>query len=133
MPNDVVKFMDNINTIIVFIENALKRDDISNIKIEDYGDSLAFIITRGERDVVIENIEKYDEDTLRVIYLSIADHFRGRMEIGATSIFTEKNVIWNLAPVIDNKVLVEFISGDEKDQKWFFEEINEGTKQKGLR
>ena len=54
------------------------------------------------------------------------------MEIGATSQFKDGEVTWNLAPVIGNNTLIEFISPDKKDQEWFYEQIENSTKVKGL-
>ncbi len=133
MSTDIVKFMDRINVILSFVEESLKREDISNLKIEDYGDSIAFILARGKHDVVCEKFEKIDDDSLKTIYDSLAEYYQGRIEIGATSTFAGSNVMWNLAPVIDDKLLIEFISGTEKNQKWFYEEMVNSTKQKGLK
>ena len=129
---DVIQFMDNINTVISFIEGALQMDDIVHFKLEDSGDIINFSIQRGRHNVLCEEIVKLDEDSLRVIYASIAAKYDKRMEVGALSNFKNHEVIWSLAPVIGDKALVEFISKNEKDQEWFFEIINDSTKQKEL-
>ena len=72
-------------------------------------------------------------NSLKVIYASIAAKYERQMEIGATSTFGKGEVTWNLAPVIADKTLIEFISPAKKDQKWFYEELERGTKGKGLK
>lgn len=129
---DIIKFMDNINTVMSFIEGALRMDEIVHFKLEDLGEIIKFSIQRGHHNILCEEIVKMDEDSLRVIYAAIAAKYDRRMEIGALSTFKNQEVTWNLAPVIADKALVEFISPLEKDQQWFYEEIEKGTKGKGL-
>lgn len=69
---------------------------------------------------------------MKVIYASIVAKYKQHMEIGATSQFKDGEVTWNLAPVIGNNTLIEFISPDKKDQEWFYEQIENSTKVKGL-
>lgn len=130
---DIIKFMDSINTIMNFIESALRMDEIVNFGLEDTGDVIKFFIRRGNHNIQCEDIVKVDEDSLKVIYASIAAKYSNNMNIGATSTFKNGEVTWNLAPVIGENTLVEFISNDEKDQKWFHEEIVKDTKEKGLK
>ena len=129
---DIIKFMDNINTVMSFIESALRMDEIVNFKLEDLGETIRFSIQRGHHNILVEEIVKMDDDSLRVIYAAISAKYGRRMEIGATSTFKGKDVTWNLAPVIGDNTLIEFISPKEEDQKWFYEEIENSTKQKGL-
>ena len=131
--NDIIKFMDNIITIITFIESALQMDEIIEFKLTDLGDTITFSIQRGSHNVPCVEIDKIDDDSLKVIYASIAAKYQSNMEIGALSKFKGKDVTWSLAPVIGNNTLVEFISPKEKDQQWFYEEIEKSTMQKGLR
>ncbi len=130
---DIVIFMDNINTVISFIESSLKSEELCVFRLKDVGDEIRFTIQRGKYDVPIEEIADYGEDTLRIIYASIAAKYQHRMEIGSTMEYKDKEIQWNLAPVIADKTLVEFISSKEKDQKWFYEELEKSTKVKGLR
>ena len=130
--NDIIKFMDNINTVISFIESALRMDEIVEFKLSDLGNTISFSIQRGKHNIPCVEIDKIDDDSLRVIYASIAAKYQSKMEIGALSEFKGKDVTWSLAPVIGDNTLVEFISSKEKDQQWFYEEIDKGTKEKGL-
>ncbi len=130
--NDVIKFMDDINTIMTFIEGSLRGEEIVNYRIKDLGNVIDFSILRRSYDVSLGRINKIDENSLRDIYDAIYAQYQGRMEIGATCSFKGKDVVWNLAPVIGEKTLVEFMSPLEKDQQWFYQEIENGTKQKGL-
>jgi len=130
--NDVVKFMDDINTVLSFIASALNLDEIVNFRLEDQGDKIAFYIQRGDYKVDCASIRKLDAESLKVIYASIVAKYKQHMEVGATSLFENGEVTWNLAPVIGNNTLIEFISSDKKDQEWFYEEIENSTKVKGL-
>ena len=131
--NDIIKFMDNINTVISFIESALRMDEIVEFKLSDLGNTISFSIQRGKHNIPCVEIDKIDDDSLRVIYASIAAKYQSKMEIGALSEFKGKDVTWSLAPVIGDNTLVEFISSKEKDQQWFYEEIANSTMQKGLK
>ena len=130
---DIIKFMDSINNVISFIEGALRMDEIVNFRLEDQGDIIRFSIQRGHHNILCEEIAKIDDNSLKVIYAAIAAKYERQMEIGATSTFGKGEVTWNLAPVIADKTLIEFMSPAKKDQKWFYEELERGTKGKGLK
>ena len=129
----MIKLMKDIYTVLEFIEGALRMDEIVNFKMEDTGDIIRFSIQRGHHNILCEEIAKVDDDTLRTIYAGITAKFGHKMNIGATTHdFKGGNVVWRLAPVIGNNTLVEFISEHEKDQAWFYEELNKEAKEKGL-
>ena len=130
---NIIKFMDDINTVINFIEGAIRMDEIVNFRLEDKGEIIRFSIQRGHHDILCAEITKMDEDSLQVIYAAIAAKYQKNMEIGATSEFHGKEVTWNLAPVINDNTLIEFVSSHKKDQKWFYEELERSTKEKGPR
>ena len=132
--NDVIKFMDDINTVMSFIEGALKSTDIINYRLTDKGSSIDFSVLRKSHDVLLSRIAKTSEDSLRDIFEAIEAKYQTIMEIGATCFNVgKKEITWNLAPVLGNNTLIEFISPKDKDQQWFYEKIENGTKQKGLR
>ena len=121
---DVIELIDQINLIIGFIDKAiLEGESIANFTIEDEDTSVAFGIKKLNEITTLSSIEKVSEDTLRDIYLSLVDYYKDNIGIGATMEYKEKNIQWNIAPVIADKVLVEFISPRVEDQKWFYDEI----------
>ena len=129
---DVEKFMDGINTIMTFVNKSLNGTDIYNYVLEDAGNKIKFYVVRKNHNVLLNEVDKIAEDSLRVIYLSLKQKYGDRIEIGSTVTFTDSEILWNLAPVIGNNVLVEFVSNDSKDQEWFYKELDDSTKEKGL-
>jgi hypothetical protein len=128
-----IRFMNDINTVLSFIDGCLQYDEIYNLKLRDVGDEIHFTIQRGKYDVPVEEISKLDENTMRMLYAAIAARYSGHIELGATMERKNGDIIWNLAPVIGDRTMIELISGDPKDQEWFYEELKEATKQKGLK
>ncbi len=129
--NKVKKFMGDINTVLEYVQASLRTEEIVNFKLADIGEIIRFTVLRGRYDNLIEEIEKLDENSLQMIYGAVAARYQSMMEIGATSFFKDGNVTWNLAPVIGEHTMIEFCSPQEKDQKWFYEELESGTKVKG--
>jgi len=129
---DIIKFMDDINTVISFVEGALRMDESVHFKLEDLGEIIKFSIQRGHHSILCEEIVKLDDESLRTIYAAIAAKYQKRMNSGGFSTFKGREATWTLAPTIDDKTLVEFISPNEKDQTWFVEELNKGAREKGL-
>lgn len=131
---DVIKFMDGINSIINFLEQALQKpEQIINFQIEDIGDIIRFSLKRYKYDVSLLDIPKMDEDSLRIIYSSIIEKYNDSYNLGATSTFNKEGVTWNLAPIIGENTLVEFVSKNEKDQTWFYDELVKDSEVKGLK
>lgn len=130
---DEFLLMDNINTIITFIEKALLEDNITNYKLESINNIIKFSLKKYTEDINIIDINNIDIDTLKVIYMSIAAKYQENMQIGATSEYKDNKTKWNLAPVIDDKVLIEFSSDTTQDQEWIQEEIINSSIQKGLK
>ena len=123
--------MDSINVIISFINRSLRDEGISCFKIRDLGEGLRFSLNKFSQDIDITDIA-YVDDALRLIYDSLISVYPERLEVGATVELKRKQVTWNLAPVIDGKVMIEFISPKEKDQAWIHDEINKSCNAKGL-
>ena len=128
-----IRLMNDINTVLSFIDGCLQYDEIYNLRLKDVGDEIHFTIQRGKYDVPVEEISKLDENTMRMLYAAIAARYSGHIELGATMERKNGDIIWNLAPVIGDRTMIELISGDPKDQEWFYEELKEATKQKGLK
>lgn len=125
-----LNLMDSINVIISFINKSLKEEGITCYRLQDLGEKIRFSINATSQNINIVEIANV-EDALRLIYDSLAFVFPERINIGATSEFKNNKVTWNLAPVIDEKVMIEFMSPKEKDQEWFYSELDNSCKVKG--
>ncbi len=131
MEANYLRLMDSINVIISFIDRSLKEEGITCFRLQDLGEIIRFSLNKYSQDVDIMEIANA-EDALRLIYDSIASIYPERIEVGATTSFKGKQVDWHLAPVIDQKVMIEFMSPKEKDQEWFYAEVDNSCKAKGL-
>jgi len=131
---DETLLLDYINTIISFLDKSLKKDKISNFKLEDIGDSINFIYQTFQEELPILKIESFDEETLKNIYIAIASIYSDKLEIGAISTYNEKGKEhkFHLAPVIDEKIMIVISSEKDYDQEWLNNEICNETIHKGL-
>ncbi len=132
--NDYYELMDKINLVINYIENALlAQNQIVNFVLEDKGLVMEFAFKDVSKKQTLLQIRKASEESFKDMYASLMDHFNNP-PLGATMEYKNKKAVWNLAPVIADKVLLEFVSPKEEDQKWFYEELVKSTTQeKGLK
>lgn len=130
---DIMEVMDFINLAIGVINRALNNGDkIANFTIEDEETSVIFGMKTLNDIEHLFSVKKVNENTLRDIYLSLVDWYKDNIGIGATMEYKNKNIQWNIAPVIGDKVLIEFISAQRIDQEWFKEELfNSAIEKKG--
>ena len=130
--NKAVKFMRSVNTVMDIIQSSLRGEEkIYNFKMVDLGEIIRFSVMRGRYDNLVDEIEKLDENSLQMIYAAIRARFGSIMDVGATTYDINDPVVFNLAPVIGEKTMIEIVSPQEKDQKWFYQELVESTKVKG--
>jgi len=131
---DETLLLDYINTIISFLDKSLKKDKISNFKLEDIGDSINFIYQTFQEELPILKIESFDEETLKNIYIAIASIYSDKLEIGAIATYNEKGKEhkFHLAPVIGEKIMIVISSEKDYDQEWLNNEICNETIHKGL-
>lgn len=129
----MIEFMNNINYVLEFIDGSFDMEEFMFYKLEDLGEYIQFSIQKGKYNIPVEEIVKIGEDSLRLIYAAIAAKYERQMEIGSTMDYKNGQVTWHLAPVLRDKLLVQFSSPYPKDQEWFYQELERNTKQKGLK
>ena len=122
--NDVLKFMDDINVIFEYLEQAVaKRRQNFSFKMQDFGEYIQFSVDAHNHLVPLINIAKMDEDSLHTIYSAIADKYVNRFQVGAFAYSVDGKWDMNLAPTIAGNTVIEFIPTDEGRKKWFYEEM----------
>ena len=133
--NDFYEILAKTNLIITYIENALLAEDrIVNFTLEDKGYEMVFGFKKDGYVQPLTIIRKASETSLNDVYEALMSHFEACTELGSTMEYKDKQVIFNLAPVFADKVLLEIISPKAEDQKWFYEELVKSTQtEKGLK